>query len=92
MLHRLGMVEKLGSSFKTTNCIENVNRLLGIYTDRVCYWKNSHQRQRWVATALMEMEPSLRKVRGHQHLPQLRTLMQQFVGERKKNRELKQAA
>ena len=92
MLHRLGMFEKLGSSFKTTNCIENVNRLLGIYTDRVCYWKNSHQRQRWVATALMEMEPSLRKVRGHQHLPQLRTLMQQFVGERKKNRELKQAA
>ena len=47
-LHRLGMFEKLGRSFKTTNVIENVNSLLGIYTDRVDYWKNSEQRQRWV--------------------------------------------
>jgi hypothetical protein len=22
---------------------------LGIYTDRICDWKNSHQRQRWAA-------------------------------------------
>jgi len=41
------MFEKLGRGFKTTNAIENVNSLLGIYTDRVDYWKNSEQRQRW---------------------------------------------
>jgi putative transposase len=91
-LHRLGMFEKLGTSFKTTNAIENVNAQLGIYTDRVCYWKNSEQRQRWVATALLETEPRLRKVRGYQHLPELRTAMRQFVMERKKKSELKQAA
>ena len=50
MLQRLGMFEKLGKSFKTTNCIENVNKSLGVYTDRVDRWQNSDQRQRWVAT------------------------------------------
>ena len=33
-LHRLGMFSKLGISFKTTNCIENIMRQVGIYTDR----------------------------------------------------------
>jgi len=91
-LHRLGMFEKLGKSFKTTNAIENVNAQLGIYTDRVSYWKNSEQRQRWVATALLETEPRLRKARGYEHLPELRTAMRQFVMERKKKSELSQAA
>lgn len=92
ILHKLGMYEKLGTSFKTTNCIENVNRQLGIYTDRVCYWKNSHQRQRWVATALWEIEPSLRKVKGHAHLAELRRAMQQYVVQKKTDLELKEAA
>ena len=30
------------------------------------------QRQRWLATALLEIEPRLRKVRGYRHLPKLR--------------------
>ena len=72
--------------------IENVNSLLGIYTDRVDYWKNSEQRQRWVATALLQIEPKLRKVAGHQHLKQLRSAMAQWVGKQKTTRELKQAA
>ena len=45
-LHRLGLFKQLAESFKTTNCIENIMRLVGIYTDRVGYWKNSDQRQR----------------------------------------------
>jgi hypothetical protein len=49
---RLDMFPKLGSSIKTTNCIENVMHQVGIYTDRVSYWKNSDQLQRWVGTAL----------------------------------------
>jgi putative transposase len=90
-VHRLGLFEKLGTSFKTTNAIENVNHQLAIYTDRVCYWKNSEQRQRWVATALLETEPRLRKVRGYQHLPQLRSAMAQFVGKQHARAELKAA-
>ncbi len=63
-LHRLNMFPKLGISFKTSNCIENIMRQVGIYTDRVSYWKSSDQRQRWVGTALQEIEPKLRLVRG----------------------------
>ena len=74
-LHRLGVFKQLGESFKTTNCIENIMHQVGIYTDRVDYWKNSDQRQRWVGTALQEIEPNLRKVRGHKNLNQLRLAM-----------------
>ena len=54
-LHRLGVFSKLGISFKTSNCIENIMRQVGIYTDRVSHWQNSNQRQRWVGTALQEI-------------------------------------
>ncbi len=74
-LHRLGLFEELGTSFKTTNCLENVNRQLERLTHRVSYWKNSDQRQRWTATALLEIEPRLRKVKGFRHLKALRKAM-----------------
>lgn len=84
MLQKLGMFEKLGKSFKTTNCIENVNKSLGVYTDRVDRWQNSDQRQRWVATALLEIEPRLNCVMGYEHLKELREAMKRFVAARKK--------
>jgi transposase-like protein len=84
MLQRLGMFEKLGRSFKTTNCIENVNKSLEVYTGRVTRWQNSDQRQRWVATALLEIEPRLNCVTGHEHLQELREAMKRFVAARRK--------
>lgn len=83
MLHRLGLFEKLGKSFKTTNCIENVNKQLELYTGRVSCWQNSDQRRRWVATALLEIEPRLNRVMGHEHLKELRVAMKRFVARRK---------
>jgi transposase-like protein len=77
-LHKLSLYKELGTSFKTTNCIENINRQMEQYTGRVCYWKNSNQRQRWVATALLEIEPKLRKVKGHKYLKTLRERMRQI--------------
>jgi len=74
-LHRLGMFDKLGESFKTTNCIENVNKQLATHTDRVDRWHNSDQRQRWVATTLLLIEPRLNKVRGHKYMLELREAM-----------------
>ena len=74
-LHRIDMFTELGRSFKTTNCIESFNRQLEIYTGRVSYWKNSNQRQRWLATAVLEIEPRLNKVQGHKYLSQLREVM-----------------
>ena len=84
MLQRLGMFEKLGKSFKTTNCIENVNKSLELYTGRVSRWQSSDQRQRWVATALLEIEPRLNCVMGHEHLKELREAMKRFVAIRRK--------
>lgn len=77
-LHKLGLFVKLGESFKTTNCIENVNRLLSTHTDRVDRWQNSNQRQRWVATAMLQIEPRLRMVKGHKFLKELRTSMKKL--------------
>jgi transposase-like protein len=74
-LHSLGVFGKLGESFKTTNCIENVNKQLATHTDRVDRWQNSDQRQRWVATTLLLIEPRLKKVKGYQHMGQLREAM-----------------
>ena len=87
-LHRLGLFGKLGRSFKTTNCLESINGLVEERCGKVDYWKNSSQKQRWLATALLEIEPRLRKVMGYKHLPALReALMKELkleAGSRKK--------
>lgn len=76
-LHRLGMYGVLGRSLKTTNCLESVNALVEERCAKVDHWKNSSQRQRWLATALLEIEPRLRKVMGYRHLPKLREALKQ---------------
>ena len=90
-LHRLGLYQKLGESFKTTNCIENVNRLLARRTDRVDRWQNSHQRQRWVATAMLHIEPQLRRVNGHKFLMDLRVGMKTFANTRSRQEQCNEA-
>jgi hypothetical protein len=45
---------------------------MGFDEGQVDQWKNSSQRQRWLATALVDIEPRLRKVKGYCHLPKLR--------------------
>ena len=79
-LHRLGLTSMLGRSFRTTNCIENVNSLLQQLTHKVRHWKNSAQRHRWVATALLDIEPRLRRVPGYHQLPMLRQALQAELG------------
>lgn len=79
-LHRLGLFEKLGRSFKTTNVIESIQARLGQYTDKVDYWRNSDQKQRWVAAALSDLEPRLRRVKGMKYLPELRQAIQRELG------------
>jgi len=71
-LHRLGVYGALGCSFKTTNCLESVNALVEERCGKVDAWKNSNQRQRWLATALLDIEPRLHHVRGYRHLLLLR--------------------
>jgi putative transposase len=75
-LHRLGVYGTLGRSFKTTNCLENINGLVEERCAKVDCWKNSNQRHRWLATALMDIEPRLHSVMGYRHLDELRKALQ----------------
>ena len=74
-LHRLGLYGALGRSLKTTNCLESVNALVEERCAKVDHWQNSRQRHRWLATALLDIEPRLRKVMGYRHLPKLRAAL-----------------
>ena len=74
-LHRLGLYGVLGRSLKTTNCLESVNALVEERCAKVDHWQNASQRHRWLATALLDIEPHLRKVRGCRHLPTLRVAL-----------------
>lgn len=75
-LHRLGVFAKLGRSFKTTNCLENVNGQIEQRCGKVDCWKNSNQRHRWLAASLLDIEPRLRTVCGYRDLGVLRGAVQ----------------
>jgi len=79
-LHRLGVFPLLGISLKTTNCLESVFSQVETRTGRVCHWKNSSQKHRWLATALLDIEPRLRRIRGYRNLPALRAALRAELG------------
>ncbi len=74
-LHRLGLFPLLGRSLKTTNCLESINSLVEERCCKVDSWKNSNQKQRWLASALIDIEPRLNKLLGYRHLPKLREML-----------------
>ena len=71
-LHRLGVFPQLGISLKTTNCLESVNALVEQRVGKVDRWRTSEQKQRWLAAALLDIEPRLRRIKGYRALPLLR--------------------
>lgn len=74
-LHRLGVFGVLGESLKTVNCMESVHAQVEQRCSRVDYWQNSSQRQRWLASVLLDLEPGLRKIKGHRYLLLLKEAM-----------------
>lgn len=70
-LHRLELFGLLGKSLKTTNCMESINAMIEQRCGKVDRWRNSSQRQRWLAAALLDIEPRLNRIAGHRHLPKL---------------------
>jgi transposase-like protein len=75
-LHRLGVFGGVGRSLKTTNCLESLNAQLGQLTDKVDRWRTSDQKHRWVASALLAIEPRLRRIKGYRYLAQLQGALQ----------------
>lgn len=78
-LHRLGIYSKLGRSFSTTNVLESINSSVERKTRHITYWKNSSQKQRWLAVALLDTEQRLNKVSGYKHLKLLREALMNEV-------------
>jgi putative transposase len=76
-LHRLEVGPVLRQSLATTNCLESIFALVEQRTGKVDRWQNSNQKQRWLAAALLDIEPRLRRLRGFRGLPQLREALQE---------------
>jgi len=75
-LHLLGVFRELGISLKTTNCLESLNSLVEQRVARVDRWRTSDQKQRWLAAALLDIEPRLRRIKGFRALPLLRAALE----------------
>ena len=71
-LHRLGVFRELGTSLKTTNALESIHARVESRIAKVDHWRNSEQKQRWLATALLDLEPKLRRLKNYRALPVLR--------------------
>ena len=91
-LHRLGVYELLGASFKTTNCLESTNALVEERCAKVDVWKTSNQRHRWLATALLDIEPRLRRVKGHRHLIKLEAALRRALNIKEQPTQMRKAA
>jgi len=70
-LHRLGLSSELRKFFSTTNPIESLNSLLEEDLRRVKRWRDSLHFQRWLATACLQNEKRMRRIRGYRALPAL---------------------
>ncbi len=79
-------------SFKTTNCMESVMALIAQKTDKVDYWRNSDQKHRWLAAALLDIEPRLRRVKGYKHLSSLKMVLRRAIQMSESNLPLREAA
>jgi transposase-like protein len=84
-LHRLGLFSELGISLKTTNILESIHARVEDRTARVDHWRNSEQKQRWLATALLDLEPRLRRIKNYRSLPLLREALKRHVQTGKKS-------
>ena len=76
-LHRLGAGLALRRNLATTNGLESIFALVEQRTGKVDRWQNSNQKQRWLAAALLDIEPRLRRLRGYRGLPQLQEALQE---------------
>lgn len=89
-LHRLGLFPLLGRSLKTTNGIESIHAVIQRRCGKVTCWKNSSQRQRWLAATLLDLEPRLNRISGYRHLWKLREALKRELN--LNNHEMKKAA
>jgi len=81
-LHRLELNLDFSRSFATTNCIENLNSQIGKYLNKVKSWKNSKERYRWIAAALLEIEMKMRKINNFRILDKMQKTIKEEIQKR----------
>ena len=70
-IHGLSIDSQLKKFFSTTNPIESLNSLLEEDLRRVKRWRDSEHFQRWMASACLQNEKRMRRIRGYRGLPAL---------------------
>jgi transposase-like protein len=81
MIHKLKIGTQLKKFFTSTNPIESLNSLLEEDLRRVKRWRDSEHFQRWLATACLENEKRMRRVRGFRALPALKVRLQELCNQ-----------
>ncbi len=74
-LLRLGVTGALLRTLSTTNAIENLNGLLRTRIRNVKRWQGGSMILRWLVTALDDAAMGFRRIRGHQELRKLVTIL-----------------
>lgn len=77
-LHRLGLSAELRRFFSSTNPIESLNSLLEEDLRRVKRWRNSMHFQRWLATACLQNEKRMKRIKGYRGLAAMVVKLQMF--------------
>lgn len=67
-VHRLGLPAALRQCLRTTNMIESLFSQSRHLMKNVRRWRTSQQRQRWVATVLLEAEGKFRRIKGYKEM------------------------
>lgn len=65
IIHQLPLTAPLKRAFSTTNASEALNSQLGHLLARVRRWHNSEQLHRWLATAALQTEKKMYRLRGY---------------------------
>jgi transposase-like protein len=78
-LHRLRLPGLLRRSFASTNILESAFSRSRHVMRNVTRWRNSCQKARWVATALLHAERSFRRIKGYRLMPMLINALDEFT-------------
>jgi putative transposase len=73
----LGLPPRLRRLFATTNCIENLIRIVRHVTRNVTRWRDGTMIRRWVGLGLRRAAARFRRIKGHRELATLATALHQ---------------
>jgi putative transposase len=76
---RLGVPELLRKTLATTNPIESAFSVAESVTRRVKRWRDGDMRERWCVAGLLDAERRFNRIKGHKHMPQLITALEQLT-------------